>query len=137
MHGPLVDFLPAHPSTPDVKDASTIYHIAASADWEAARARGRYEVESLQSEGFIHASARERVLWVADRFYRGRADLVLLRIDEDRVTSEVRHDLTPDGVFPHIYGPLNLDAVVDVQPFRPQADGTFSFPSCWIADPRM
>ena len=63
---------------------------------------------SLADEGFIHLSATaEQVTWVANRLYRDVVDLVVLVLDEHLLTATVRYDPTPDGVFPHLYGPLD------------------------------
>ena len=62
--------------------------------------------------------------------FHGRSDLVLLVIDSDRVTAPIRYEDAGSGQrFPHIYGPLGLDAVVAVQDFGPGADGLFERPS--------
>lgn len=108
-----------------------IFHIATKGAWHAAQDAGPYEVESLRTEGFIHCSTIEQVADTASRVFRGRTDLVLLRIDATRVAPEVRYELAPDvgGAFPHIYGPLNLDAVVEVISFPPREDGSFALPS--------
>jgi uncharacterized protein (DUF952 family) len=116
-----------------------IFHIASEADWAAARAAGAYRAASLDREGFIHCSTAAQVLGVANAFYRGRTDLVLLRIDPAGLTSRLRFEppadpspaagAAPSGeLFPHVYGPLNLDAVVATIVFRPRADGTFALP---------
>jgi uncharacterized protein (DUF952 family) len=74
---------------------------------------------------------------VADAFYRGRSDLVLLVIDPARLRSELRWEapagppadgIEPGDSFPHIYGPLNLEAVVRVLPWQPGVDGRFALP---------
>ncbi len=110
----------------------TIYHITTTTEWEAAQAAGQYTAPSLTSEGFIHTSTREQVAGTANRFYRGVTGLALLVIDLPRVTAAVRFDpVSIDGElteFPHIYGPLNLDAVQGVLPFEPDADGSFVLP---------
>lgn len=107
-----------------------IFHIAAGEAWRHARAAGAYRGDSLEAEGFIHASTRLQVLEVANRLFRGRRGLVLLLIDETKVGSEIRRENLEGGeeLYPHIHGPLNLDAVVDVLPFPPEADGTFRWP---------
>lgn len=106
-----------------------IYHIAERPDWEQAMAGGAYSPASLGAEGFIHLSTAAQVLWVANRFYRGRAGLVLLVVDPTRLTADLRYEESEPGQhFPHLYGPLNLDAVVAVQDFVPSADGTFGMP---------
>ncbi|MCO5181368.1 MAG: DUF952 domain-containing protein [Candidatus Promineofilum sp.] len=107
-----------------------ILHITARDDWEAAQAKGDYRLDSLETEGFIHCSTPQQVLGPANEFYRGRSDLVLLVIDPARLEARlVYEDLYESGaIFPHIYGPLNLDAVINVLPFPPTADGTFELP---------
>ena len=108
---------------------STIYHITTAAAWAAARAAGAYSPDSLASEGFIHFSTREQLLWVADRFYRGEPGLLLLAVDTERLTAELRYEESEPGMrFPHLYGPLNLDAVVAAHPFPPKPDGSFELP---------
>ena len=109
---------------------SLIYHIAERAAWERAMAAADYRADSLASEGFIHLSTAEQVLWVANRFYRGRADLVLLTVEPERLEGELRYEESEPGQrFPHLYGPLNLDAVVAAHDFAPGADGGFSMPA--------
>jgi uncharacterized protein (DUF952 family) len=106
-----------------------IFHITSRAQWEAAQARGAYRGDTLDAEGFIHSSTREQVLRVADARFRGRRGLVLLCIDPALVRAEIRYEPSGGERFPHLYGPLNLEAVVRVVPFEPQADGTFRLPA--------
>ena len=107
-----------------------IYHITNREAWQDARERGAYRAPSLAADGFIHCSAREQVLGVANDFYRGRANLLLLCIDERKLAAKLRWD-TPihpnpsaskqtatESAFPHVYGELNLDAVVTAIEFR-------------------
>lgn len=106
-----------------------IYHIAERAAWERAMAGADYRAESLEREGFIHFSTAAQVLWVAERFYRGRADLVLLAVDPEQVEAELRYEESEPGErFPHLYGPLNLTAVVAAHDFTPAEDGGFRMP---------
>lgn len=106
-----------------------IFHITRSAAWEAARATGSYTADTLASEGFIHLSTGEQVLGVANALFHGQAGLLLLTIDPARLTAELRYEEAhPGQFFPHLYGPLNLDAVVAVYPFVPQPDGSFRLP---------
>jgi len=88
------------------------------------------------AQGFIHASTRAQVLETANLFYSGQDGLVLLCIDASRVTAPVKREAAsgnahrPDaGRFPHIYGPLNLDAVTLVVDFPCRVDGSFELPS--------
>lgn len=116
-----------------------IYHITDRAAWAEARERGQYSAPSLENEGFIHCSKREQVLDVANDFYREQADLVLLCIDKIELRAELRwegpahpkpHDgagTRDDSLFPHLYGVLNLDAVVAVFDFN-QSESGFTLP---------
>jgi uncharacterized protein (DUF952 family) len=112
-----------------------IFHIAGREEWQAPREPGSYESASLQSEGFIHCSTADQVLETASRFFRGRRDLVLLAIDVKRVAVPVRFekpvnadDARRHELFPHIYGPLNRDAVEQVLDFPCDELGTFRLP---------
>jgi len=105
-----------------------IYHITPRAAWQRALQRGEYRAPSLRTEGFIHSSGPRQVVRVANAFYRRRRNLVLLVIDPRKVKARIRQERADGGRFPHIYGPLNLDAVVQVVDFPPRADGTFSLP---------
>lgn len=103
-----------------------IYHITARETWENALQSGSYTADSLETEGFIHASTRQQIIATANRFYAGKHGLVVLEIASARVRSEIRYEAVPDGeLFPHIYGALDPAAVIRVLPFEPRADGTF------------
>jgi uncharacterized protein (DUF952 family) len=119
---------------------SAIYHIAARGDWEAAQQRGAYRAPSLDTEGFIHCSTAVQVCGVANAFYGGRHDLVLLRLDPALLGDAVRFESPVDprtgttdaratDRFPHVYGAIELAAVVAVADFAPDADGRFTFPA--------
>lgn len=112
---------------------SLIVHITYRSDWEAAQPAGEYRADSLKLQGFIHCSTPEQVVEVANGLYRGQTGLVLLVIDPARLRHEVRYEDCYDTglLFPHLYGPLNLEAVVAVVDFPPQSDGTFGLPVAW------
>lgn len=97
-----------------------IYHVVTAESWKAAVAKGFYEAPSLAVEGFIHTSLKEQVAGVLDRYYKGVDDLQLLHIDETKLTAELKYELAPsvNESFPHIYGRLNLDAVVEVSEIK-------------------
>jgi uncharacterized protein (DUF952 family) len=98
----------------------TILHIAERTDWEAARdSGGPYEMSTrgrtLADVGFIHASRdEEQVRTVQRAFYADLDDLVLLVIDPDGL--DVRDEPVGEDVFPHIYGPIPISAIIDVRP---------------------
>lgn len=104
-------------------------HITHRDQWRQAQAAGAYRGDTLDTEGFIHCSTPSQVVWVANSFYRGQPALVLLCIDPAKVEAEIKYEGIDGGErFPHVYGTLNLDAVVDVVAFEPEADGFFTLP---------
>ena len=114
-----------------------ILHLMPRPAWATWRDGGRYDPPSLATEGFVHCSADDDVmLAVANRFYAHEPDeLVVVTLDEARLTSAVRWEAPahPDGgaptdgqpLFPHVYGPLDRDAVVAVRRLV-RADGRFA-----------
>ena len=89
-----------------------IYILIAGKDFELARKSGFYRAASLAVEGFIHASPRDQLSRVANKFYSTATDLRLLHIDPSLVIAEIRWEPAAGSLYPHIYGPLNMDAVV-------------------------
>jgi uncharacterized protein (DUF952 family) len=118
--------------------AILIYHITSRVAWNEAQQRGEYRAESLTTEGFIHCSTRSQVLPVFEKFYKGQRGLLLLLIDSALLSSDLKWEppsggTPPPGVpegdlFPHIYGPINLDAVVRVVNLEADIDGNFNLP---------
>ncbi len=101
-------------------------HLTPEAVWLSQAEYETYQPEPFADEGFIHCTDGESALIeVANAFYRAdpRPYLVLV-IDLARVSAPVRYE-DPDCVFPHLYGPLNRDAVVAVRPIERRDDGTF------------
>lgn len=129
-----------------------IFHIAPRSAALDSRQSGEYRAESLLSEGFIHFSGSHQLLGVANRFYAGQHGQVLLAVDPTRLTAPLKYeapvhpvaaptqpqneDLSAEerlkdnnNTFPHLYGPLNFDAVVAIYDFEPDANGQFSLPA--------
>jgi len=101
-----------------------LYHLALASDWQQARQQGQYRIstrgQSLEQVGFIHASYADQLEGTHQRFYADLSDLRLLVIDPDRLAAqgiEVRPEAAPGSgeLFPHLYGPLPLDAVCLVE----------------------
>jgi uncharacterized protein (DUF952 family) len=93
-----------------------IYHVTTAANWSDAKKKGFYEHSSLKDEGFIHCSQDHQVAGVLERYFSGQKDLVKLVIDTDKLTSKYIFDWSPSSqdTFPHVYGPINAGAVIDV-----------------------
>jgi uncharacterized protein (DUF952 family) len=108
-----------------------IYHLTSRLSWSAAQRKGLYSADTLGDQGFIHCSKAEQILRVANAFYANRHGLVLLEIEPSKLIPPLRWEPgtdKADELFPHIYGPLNLEAVVQVLDFEPDSDGRFSLP---------
>lgn len=114
-----------------------IYHIATAESWKAALEAGEYRTStlgmSIADVGFLHASFPAQILDVAEKFYAEVTEpLLLLAIDTDRLTAPLLAEDAPgtDMAFPHIYGPLNVDAVVEALGFERDApSGRFALPA--------
>jgi uncharacterized protein (DUF952 family) len=96
-----------------------IYKLLAAREWAAARARGHFagSADDLR-DGFVHLSGRDQVVQTAARHFADATDLVLLTVDPERVAETLRWEPAPrrDGLFPHVYGVLPVDAVVEARP---------------------
>jgi uncharacterized protein (DUF952 family) len=110
--------------------SDSIYHLALRDEWlQTVNSGVAYRWSTLgkllDDEGFIHCSFADQVQQIADLLYGGRSDVVLLVIDPSRLTSEVREENLEGGeqLFPHIYGPLPLEAVMDAQDVPVDAAG--------------
>jgi uncharacterized protein (DUF952 family) len=115
-----------------------ICHITKRDAWEAAQAEGEFRSPEFDEVGFIHCSTPEQVMLVANAFFRGQADLVMLMIDPAKLRSQLRWEpphstgrlpgFMHGSVYPHVYGPINLDSVARVVPLVPSDSGTFRMP---------
>jgi uncharacterized protein (DUF952 family) len=114
------------PETPPL-----LVHLCSVDEWDQARCRGELRPDSLAGVGFVHLSAQRQVHLPANRLFAGRVDIVLLYLDPDRLGAPVRWEPGVAGdpvsmLFPHLYGPLPVDAVVEVRPYPPGPDGRFA-----------
>ena len=108
-----------------------VYHIAKKEDWQNAQNKGLYKVGSLhrsfEQDGFIHLAYATQVNVIADLIYNHTAELLLLTIDPLKLTSVIKDEQAeyPNELFPHLYGPLNVDAVINVSTYTPLSNGKF------------
>ena len=117
-------------SSPEASDP--IFHVALAHEWAAATTA--YRPGGFETDGFIHCSTASQVMKVVRRLFRGRRDLVLLRIDPDQLESEVRLENLDGGdeLFPHIYGELDLSAVTGIEPLVVGGAGEFVTPTLLV-----
>ena len=114
-------------SHPQPRDAH-LFHVAEAEHWEAARAGGRYERSTrglaLAEVGFVHLATEAQWPGVLARYYTGHeGELVLLTVDPRRLDPPLRWEAAPAGpgeLFPHLYGPLDVGAVVATRPLPRQ-----------------
>ncbi len=107
-----------------------ILHITKRTEWQDAISTGEYRTASLRDQGFIHCSTPDQVVLVANFLFAGQSGLILLCVDEGKLNAEVRYENLEGGqqLFPHVYGSINVDAVVGVVDFEPETDGCFCLP---------
>ncbi|MFY8126832.1 MAG: DUF952 domain-containing protein [Chitinophagaceae bacterium] len=93
-----------------------IYHITTKQEWEKAIENSFYTAPSLEIEGFIHCSTKEQVAGVLERYYAGQNNLLKLVIDVHKLTNTLKYELAPSvqELFPHVFGVINIDAVIEV-----------------------
>jgi len=111
-----------------------IYHITNPAAWKKGQTEGRYIPEGFEQDGFIHCSKMDQIAGVGQRYYAGQTGLLILGINPDKLTSKLVFENLIGGaeLFPHVYGPLNLDAVESTAEFGQKTDGSFEFPRTWV-----
>jgi uncharacterized protein (DUF952 family) len=105
-----------------------IYHLTTRAGWEA-DADAPYRAALLATEGFIHCSNADQVARSANRFFADVPELLVLHVDAGRLSGPLRDEPggTAGELFPHIYGPINRDAVLRIEPLRRGPDGQWVF----------
>jgi len=109
----------------EITPSNYLIHLCQVKEWQGAQEPRIFKSKSLDHEGFIHCSQPQQILQVANRFYQGIPGLVLLWVDPEKITSAIRWEAADGALFPHIYGPINLDAVFSVTEINPDDDGIF------------
>lgn len=110
---------------------TVIFHMCARTEWQAAEAAGAYAGSSQDTaDGFIHFSAADQVVVSAAKHRAGQDGLVLLSVDAEALGDALKWEASRDGaLFPHLYGPLPLAAVVRVDDLALGPDGRHVFPT--------
>ena len=92
-----------------------IYHVISQIDWNKISASEFYDPDSLTSEGFIHFSYKHQIPGVIERYYQNQTGLLVMKVDINKLKSKLEIEHVPEtGFFPHLYGSLNMDAVIGV-----------------------
>lgn len=105
-----------------------IFHITDAVSWRASRWKGYLGGDSLERDGYLHFSLRNQVERVANTLYHGQQGLVVLEVDPHRADAPVRMEAAENGeTFPHLYGPLDVSAVIRVHELHRRPDGSFAF----------
>ena len=107
-----------------------IYHITEVEQWQNALINGEYQPKQFIDDGFIHCSYKHQLIEVANRFFKGQNNLVILAIDSQKIASIIVTENLEGGteLFPHIYGKLPLNAVLNVSGLSSNVNGTFYLP---------
>jgi len=117
-----------------IRDRRIIYHVTHADHWQRAKKIGHYLPETFDTDGFIHCSKKEQIPDVGNRYYKGQVGHIVLSINLEKLSPKLVWENTSGGeeLFPHLYGPLNLDAVEFFSNFEPNEDGEFEFPDNWV-----
>lgn len=108
----------------------TIYKIADETLWRAAEKAGRFDGAPIDlADGYIHFSTADQARETAAKHFAGRDDLLLVAVDADRLGHRLKYEASRGGaLFPHLYAPLELSAVLWVKELPLGADGAHVFP---------
>lgn len=94
-----------------------VYHVVLPEVWENFKGENSYAAESLQTEGFIHCSFAHQLDAVLERYYKNAGKVLILTIDIAELRSKlIEESSTNNEIYPHVYGEINAEAIVDVEP---------------------
>jgi uncharacterized protein (DUF952 family) len=92
-----------------------IFHVTTSDEWLAHRNLPTYKPNAFEKEGFIHCSTAAQLSGVLERYFAGKENLIILHIEESKLTSPLKYEAaTNNELFPHVFGPINKEAIVNV-----------------------
>lgn len=114
----------------EIQRPDRIIHLCTPQEWTDHRQQAEFRDPSLFHEGFIHCSQPEQIIEIANRYYQDRPEMIVLWIDPAKLTSEIRWESAGNIYYPHIYGPINLDAIEAATPLRIAQDGAYQTIDC-------
>ena len=108
----------------------SIYKICPASAWREAERQGVYRGSADDSrDGFIHFSTFSQVAGTAKKHFFGQTGLFLIEVDADVLGDALRWERARhDELFPHLYGELDLGAVIGVHDLRARSDGSHDIP---------
>ena len=117
-------------SKTNIDRPNVVYHMLPRTQWEALQPGAPYTCATLDSEGFIHCTGdADLLVQVANHHYRQEpGEWLILSIDTRRLTSTLRWEAADGDEFPHVYGVIEPESIVDVSPFPRTSDGAFMAP---------
>lgn len=92
-----------------------IYLLSSQQEYDNALKQGSLVRDSIESQGFIHASPKSQLTRIANKYYKETINPLILVVEKSKITADVKWEPATGGLYPHIYGPLNIDAIVDVE----------------------
>jgi uncharacterized protein (DUF952 family) len=116
----------AERGTRNAERGTLTYHLVQRAEWEAADAASPFSPVGFAREGFVHCTdGAEAVAATANRYFAGlKDDLMVLVLDRNRLSAPVRYD-DPERIYPHVYGPIERDAILEALVMSRDANGAF------------
>ena len=109
---------------------TTVYKICTAAEWTEAERAGVYRGSAVdRKDGFIHFSTAEQAAETAAKWFAGQRDLVLVAIDANALGDKLKWEPSRGGaLFPHLYGELDTNAALRVDPLPLDSAGRHVFP---------
>ncbi len=98
------------------KTEKHLFHIFEKARWAEVQGRGDYSPDAFEKDGFIHFSSKHQLKSTAEKYYKGQTGLGVLKVEIARLKAPLKYEnlLGGEELFPHLYGPLNLDAISQI-----------------------
>jgi|GEM_PF-463110 len=104
---------------------ANIYLLSSEQEYTTALKQGVLTRESINTEGFIHAAPKSQLTRIANKFYKNIVKPLILIVDKNKITAQVKWEPATGGLYPHIYGELNTDAIIETQEIALNENGEF------------
>lgn len=107
-----------------------LFKVVSKTTWQAAEREGVFRGVGIDvADGFIHLSAAGQVVETVEKHFAGQTDLVLVSVDADALGETLKWEPSRGGaLFPHVYGEISIEAVIEVVALPRSDDGTHEFP---------